>query len=194
METSHDPNSLVVTDIRDLGNGKFRVTFELSISNKGQGVETSPSIHFNDLSGGKFGAKPVLGPLGPGVITGWSGGMPGNAWTATLTGFQIPGVPANHQPSCRSLTFSIDTDADGVARLYQENPRALEACVDFSSGVGECSPNDVLKAGAFQENGKYPPLGEERGSNAPSCDWLLISLISAIILLILWFFLRGRLN
>lgn len=194
METSHDPNSLIVTNIRDLGNGKFRVFFELSICNKGQGVETSPSVHFNDLTSGKYGAKPVFGPLDPSVNLSWTGGTPGNAWTATLAGFQIPGVPANHDPSCRSLTFSIDTDSDGVSRLYQESPRALETCVEFSGGVGECSKNDVLKPGAFQQDGKYPPLSEQRNDGAGKCDWLLISLIGAIILLILWFFLRGRLN
>ncbi|MFN0214297.1 MAG: hypothetical protein ACKVT2_08580 [Saprospiraceae bacterium] len=200
LDASHDPNALVVTDIRDLGNGKFRVTFKLMICNKGSGNETNPTLTFNDLTDGRYTSQPVFGELG-GITPGWLGGGAGVSWSANLPGFQITGVPPNYEPSCRELTFSIDTDAEGVARLYQETPRALQVCVKFSGGDGECNPNDMLPSNKFQkEDGKYPLLGEKlpEGKPAPdpkpNGDWLLWALLILVLIGVIAYFYKKQMD
>lgn len=186
LETSHDPNSLVVTDIVAAGGGKYKVTFRMIICNKGQGTESRPSLVFNDLTGGKYNTKPVLGDVNGATVT-WSGGDAGSAWVAELNGFTITGVPENYAPSCRELFFTIETDANGVNRLYQSSPRALEVCVNFSTGSGECSKNEPLLKDAFQ-------LDSNRDANAGiRCDGILRYLLLLILgLIVLWYLLIGR--
>lgn len=182
MQTSHDPNSLVVINVEDVGNGKFKVTFRLTICNKGQMPEGSPTLYFKDLAFGKYGTKPELSGIGD-ATPKWSDSAP---WSVNLNGFLIPGVPANHAPSCRELTFTMITDAAGVDKLYQDAPRALEVCVNFSLGVGECSQNDVLAKDALQER-------KEEQNGTIHCGglllWLLLAVLAAILL---WYLLKGR--
>lgn len=167
MLRSHDPNSLTVTDIRDLGNGQYRAFFRMIICNEGSAPETKISLIFNDLTGGKYGARPDITNVTAGT---WTGGSNGAPWEVPLLNFQISGVPENYKPSCKSVLFSIDTDLDGIQRLYQETPRALNVCVRFSSGAGECSENEPLPSGTYQDNGKYLPAEEE------PCDLLTLIL------------------
>jgi len=186
METSHDPNSLVVKEIQALGNGKFKVRLLLTICNKGQGSETSPTLVFRDLTAGKFVSKPVLGNI-DGAIPSWSGGTAAESWTVGLDGFVIPGVPENYEPSCRELTFSMETDAVGVARLYQSSPRALEVCVRFSTGAGECSMNDPLV--------KEIPTTEKLASldcGTGQYGFLFFVLLLVLGIITLWFLFSGR--
>ena len=186
METSHDPNSLVVKEIQALGNGKFKVRFLLTICNKGQGSETSPTLVFNDLTAGKLGSKPVLGNI-DGALLNWSGGSVAEPWTVELHGFVIPGVPENYEPSCRELTFFMETDAAGVDRLYQSSPRALEVCVRFSTGTGECSKNDPLI--------KEIPTTEKLASldcGIGHYGLLFFVLMLVLGIITLWFLFEGR--
>jgi hypothetical protein len=165
---SHDPNSLTVTAINDLGNGKFRVSFRMIICNEGVVAENNPSLTFNDLTGGKYAERPVFVAINGVTPEITPDGAP---WKVNLPGFQISGTPTQYKPSCRSLLFTIDTDADGVQRLYQEDPRALEICVEFSEGAGDCSKNEPLLADEFKDaNGKYPPL-PDTGGGCADCDW-----------------------
>ena len=197
MDASHDPNGLIVTDIRDLGNGKFRVSFKLTVCNKGTGTETNPNFTFNDLTGGHYAAQPVWGDT-YGSVPAWTGGTPGVSWSATLPNFQITGVPPDYDPSCRELTFTMETDAAGVARLYDETPRALEVCVQFSAGAGECNPNDALFNKAFQkEDGSYPAIGERIEPVNPvtptAPKGLLCIILGLVILAILfWYFFKRQ--
>ena len=175
LQTSHDPNSLVVDNIQPLDNGKFNVLFRLTICNQGEVTESNPSLEFHDLTGGKFSAKPELRDIGTAIPT-WEGGTAGLPWRVSLAGFNVPGTPNSSVPSCRELFFTMETDAQGVKKLYLDVPRAMEVCVDFSAGVGECSKNDVLE--------EVPP--------AEQCDMRLCYMILSILLIILlWYFLRG---
>lgn len=204
MDSSHDPNALIVTDIRDLGNGKFRVQFRLMICNKGTGNETNPALTFNDLTGGHYTGQPQFVDLS-GTSPVWSGGS-GMSWTANLPGFQITGVPAPYDPSCRELNFTLETDAAGVAQLYQEDPRAIEVCVKFSAGDGECNPNDMLPSNKFQkEDGTYPKDGESRPGDGPSPNpdpvigmhsigFLCVLLMAILLAILIWYFLRRQEN
>lgn len=185
METSHDPNSLIVTKVEPINANRFKVTFKLTICNKGIGTESSPQLFFNDLTGGKFSAKPQLGPVPDATVT-WSGGSAGNAWAALLDGFDIPGVPEDHDPSCRELSFSIETDAVGLARLYQEDPRALEVCVEFSLGQGECSKNEPLTTEGYPGSNPVPIPKTDCGG------LLLFLLIAVLAAILLWYLIRGR--
>jgi hypothetical protein len=199
LDASHDPNGLVVTDIRDLGNGKFQVSFRLMICNKGSGNETNPTLTFNDLTGGHYTAQPQFIDL-TGTAPVWSGGTPGMSWSANLPGFQITGVPPEYEPSCREISFTMETDAAGVARLYDDSPRAVEVCVKFSAGDGECNPNDILSSKQFQkEDGTYPGLGEARPDDNPSpvpntnsCGLLCILLVLVIVAILIWFFFKQQ--
>lgn len=186
MESSHDPNSLVVKEVQALGNGKFKVIFLLTICNKGQGSETSPTLVFRDLTAGKFATQPVLGNIGS-VTPNWSGGSGAELWTVGLDGFVIPGVPEHYEPSCRELTFSMETDAAGVARLYQSAPRALEVCVRFSTGAGECNMNDPLVNDI--------PITEKLASldcGTGQYGLLFFVLLLVLGIITLWFLFGGR--
>jgi len=200
LDASHDPNGLVVTDIRDLGTGKFRVSFRMLVCNTGSGNETNPTLTFNDITGGHYVAQPQFIDLS-GTAPVWTGGTPGLSWSANLPGFQITGVPPEYEPSCRELYFTLETDAAGVARLYDESPRAVEVCVKFSAGEGACSPNDMLSSQQFQkEDGTYPGIGEARPGDGPnpvptptnSCGLLCILLILVIVGILIWYFFKQQ--
>ncbi len=184
---SHDPNSLTVTDIRDLGNGQYRVFFRMVVCNEGESPETNISLRFNDLTGGKYSVRPseISGVGLDGIAQVWTGGTAGNPWKVGLPGYQISGVPATYSPACNELFFSIDTDLDGVQKLYQNSPRALEACVDFSAGAGECSENEPLRVNAFQTDGKYraadpDPVPDE-------CPWIIWALLILVLIGVIWY-------
>lgn len=176
LQTSHDPNSLVVDSIQPLANGKYKVRFRLTICNQGEVTESNPSLEFHDLTGGKFSSKPELEDIGT-AIPSWEGGTAGIPWRVALAGYNVPGTPNSSIPSCRELFFTMETDAQGVDKLYRDVPRALEVCVDFSAGVGECSKNDVLV--------KIVPPVEQ-------CDTrLLMILLGILLIILLWYFLKG---
>jgi len=184
---SHDPNSLTVTDVRDLGNGQYRVFFRMVVCNEGESPETNISLRFNDLSGGKYTERPsaITGTGLDGIAQVWTGGSAGSPWKVNLPGYQISGVPATYSPACNELFFSMDTDLDGVQKLYQNSPRALETCVDFSAGAGECSLNEPLPTNTYLTDGKYrapDPVPTPDGS-----PWIVWAILILVLIGILWF-------
>jgi len=190
MKASHDPNNLVVTNIDTLASGQFNVTFKLRVCNEGMGMEHSPTLTFKDLTNGPYGSKPVLDATTfedtPGIDTSWK--FIGNHWEVNLEGFTIVGLAPkmiageeHFVPSCRKIVFSILTDEAGVRRLYQDSPRALNVCVTFSAGAGDCSENEPLSK-------IVPPPPPPN----PSGEGLLFYLLIGVIALILWWYFLWR--
>lgn len=179
VSASHDPNNLFVKDIDTLQNDRYNVTFSLRICNQGEMDETMPSISIQDLTMGHYAAQPVLLTPMTNVTVSWR--MEPNVKTVTLDGFVIPMLPPDHQPRCKFVDFSIETDAAGVAQLYQDSPRALRACVTFAGAVvgtePDCSENDVLMD-APPHPGPHPD---------PNSDcWLLLFLALLILILLIY--------
>jgi hypothetical protein len=187
LALSHDPNNLFVTDIRELGNGQYRAFFRLKIFNEGDGPETSPSLNFRDLTGGHYATRPVLVGMPNSVTQTWT--KIGRIDRVNLEDFLIR-QKINGIPGSNTVYFYIDTDMAGIQKLYQETPRALEVCVEFSMGAGDCSDNDYLLAGSYQNpNGGY--RGIDGGGTTTTCNWMpwLVGLLALIILLfVLWWF------
>jgi hypothetical protein len=179
--TSHDPNTLDVVEVTDHGNGQYLVKFRMTICNNGEVPETNPTLTFNDLTGGRYSSKPELLNLRSNVNPSWSGGSGSRPWNVSMNGFIIAGTPNSSAPSCSELFFTITTDQAGVARLYEKEPRALKVCVTFSTGIGDCSENEILKKDPIPDT---------------CCKMIdggiLCYLIIAILLAILfWFIWRG---
>lgn len=171
IQASHDPNSLLPYQITDLGGGRYRVNFRLTICNQGQLPETRPSVTISDLTGGHYRENPVLLNFEGATF---SGAMSGGEMTCVLDGFRINGVPNPYEPQCQPLEFSMITDLEGVQRLYSKDPRALKACVKFSLGTGlECSENEPLFKDELLENGKYPQ--ETAAPENPDWLWLILA-------------------
>ncbi|MBL7828006.1 MAG: hypothetical protein JNJ57_15355 [Saprospiraceae bacterium] len=186
---SHDPNSLTVTDIRDMGNGKYRVYFRMIVCNQGEAPELQPSLNFYDLTGGHYAEKPILMGLSD-IARIWSVAAP---WKVTLNNFQISGSWDAGHPSCRELFFNMVTDLDGVQRLYQNNPRALRVCVDFSNGAGECSENDPLPQRAYQDDaGNYKKDEFSEKETTDTNSWWLWAFLFILLLLIIWYWYKRK--
>lgn len=190
MKASHDPNSLVVTKIDTLSGGQYNVTFKLRVCNEGLGMEHSPTLTFRDLTNGHYGAKPVLSAEifdnTTNLDTTWK--FVGNRWSVNLDGFTIVGLAPkmidseeHFVPSCRTIIYSILTDETGVNRLYQDSPRALEVCVTFSAGAGDCTDNEALTK-------ETPPTPQP----IPCENGLLFYLLVGVIALILWWYFLWR--
>jgi hypothetical protein len=181
---SHDPNNLSVDAIKSLGGGQYRVFFRMRICNEGEMPEENIAMLFYDLSGGHFAGQPVITQ---GATASWDL-VDGRIHRARLGGFSLSGVPLDYAPSCDFVLFHMDTDLDGVKKLYVDAPRALKVCITFSGGAGDCSENDVLKQGALQKpDGSYPGLEEPLPTPNPEPDnfWLfaLLGLLLLVLLL-----------
>ncbi len=184
---SHDPNNLFVTKIDTISSDKYKVSFSQRICNQSEMPEEDPIIKFEDLTGGHYSALPEFFNLDAKVIPKLER-MEGTIPIFTLNGLEIGGVPAQYTPKCKFVHFRIETDLEGVKRLYKETPRVLKVCVAFNNAAGilyECSENDVLKVEDLQP----PPL--------PPVDnncWILFFLALLVLILIIYAWRNAQQN
>ena len=185
---SHDPNSLFVTKIDTISSDKYKVSFSQRICNQSEMPEEDPIIKFEDLTSGHYSALPEFFNLDADVIPKLER-MEGTIPIFTLNGLEIGGVPAQYIPKCKFVHFRIETDLEGVKRLYQEAPRVLKVCVAFNNAAGilyECSENDVLKAEDLQT--LLPPPVDNN-----NC-WILFFLALLVLILIIYAWRNAQQN
>ena len=184
---SHDPNNLFVTKIDTLPNGKYKVYFSLRICNQGEIPETKPTIVFEDLTGGHYKDQPVLTDPMTNVTVTWRADV--DKYLVTLDGFNIGGIPANYEPRCEFVHFTLETDQTGVNRLYQDSPRAYKACVAFSGATSstalECSENDLLTSSET-----IPPISDT--PPVAGNDWWILLFLALLVLILIIYAWRNN--
>lgn len=186
---SHDPNNLFVTKIDTISSDKYKVSFSQRICNRGEMPEIGPTLYLQDLTGGHYATLPEFFNLEPGVIAKLIREEPTGS-VYTMDTLKISGVPAQYIPKCKFVHFRIETDLEGVQRLYKEDPRVLQVCIKFSNAPAgtepECSVNDVLKVEDLQR--LQPPLPVDN-----SC-WILFFLALLVLILIIYAWRNAQQN
>lgn len=173
---AHDPNQLMVKNVVAQADGKYLVTFELTMCNKGGGRTEKQFIDLFDRFGRFHDFKYQNNPV-PAIAN----------HIKLESDLRIEGIPdTGYAMMCKSLEFTAVTDCDGIRSLWAGNTvRALQVCVKFKEAFDtECGDNLPIDSCWFKIDGKCACM-----EKTPTCGgdgWLLVFVLLFVFVLLVW--------
>lgn len=192
MVASIDPNGLTVLEICPLGNDKFKVKIRMEVCNEGYMHEQNFGLNLKDHTG-QISKPNFISGKTPKFLKD-SADVWLYVWEVFLDGVPLPNESAQSREQARKLCetaeFEVKTNWSGVQKIVRGE--GLELCVKFEHARKECTKNYKVDEDFCKECGYACTSESGCKCQDQHCTILQICLLVILVIILLWWILKGR--